>query len=208
MTALEKMSSEVNILAAIAYGEASVNDVPEEMIALAQVLVRQRDARGYSDIKTFVTSEKTFSYVVQDGNFRYKRFLTSNEAEIAKNAGMNAALAAANRALEKNSTDISNGGYFWDGADIKSNYKNHFKVKHGIRFSDPTHNIYGIEESTKLVIITKTVVRKKNGKVLGRETVEIGRYDHVYLSTAAFGGTIFWKHSPDYTKATGAKEYK
>jgi hypothetical protein len=203
-----KISDQTRILAAMAYGEGSPGDVPEEMGALAKVLVRQRDARGYADMNTFVTSDKTFSFVVQDGNARYKRFMAADEAAIAKSTGMTAALDAANTALAGNGNDPSNGAYFWDGADIKSNYKNHFKVKHGIRFSSPAHNIYGIAESTKLVIITKTVVKKKKGKVISSETVELARYDHIYVSTAAYGGTIFWKHNPEYSKATGAKDYK
>lgn len=208
MSVGEKLEKEVRLLAAMAYGEASTNDVAEEMSALAHVLVRQRKARGYSDISTFVSSEKTFSYVVRDGNVRYKRFMVTDENTISKNAGMAAARDAAIGALENNSDDPSNGGYFWDGADIKSNYKKHFKVKHGIRFSNPAHNIYGIEESTKLVIVTETIIKKKKGKVISSETVEVARYDHIYVSTAAHGGTIFWKHNPAYTKATGAKEYK
>lgn len=31
--------------------------------------------------------------------------------------------------------------------------------------------------------------------------------DHVYESTAAHGGTIFWKFNPDYVKLTRSKEY-
>jgi hypothetical protein len=208
MNQSNKISDEVRILAAMAYGEASSNDVPDEMAGLAKVLVRQRDARGYADMSTFVTSDKTFSFVVKDGNARYKRFMASDANAIAKSAGMNAALRAANEALSDNSIDPSNGGYFWDGADIKSNYKKHFKVKHGIRFSDPAHNIYAIAESTKLVVITKTTVKKKKGKWISSETVELARYDHIYVSTAAHGGTIFWKHDPAYTKVTGAKDYK
>jgi hypothetical protein len=37
---------------------------------------------------------------------------------------------------------------------------------------------------------------------------EVARYDHVWESTTAIGGTIFWKFSDDYLKATHAKEYK
>jgi hypothetical protein len=36
----------------------------------------------------------------------------------------------------------------------------------------------------------------------------VARYDHVYDSTAAQGGTIFWKNNDDYMRITGAKEYK
>jgi hypothetical protein len=35
-----------------------------------------------------------------------------------------------------------------------------------------------------------------------------GRYDHVYESTAAYGGTIFWKFNPEYVRLNHAKEYK
>lgn len=160
MSKADKISAEVRILAAMTYGEASTKDIAEEMNALASVLVRQRNARGYADMSAFVTSDKTFSFVVKDGNARYKKFMAADEDAIDKDLAMNAALNAALKALSAG-TDLSNGGYFWDGADIKSNYKNHFKVKHGIRFADPSHNIYAIEESTKLVIITKTVVKKK-----------------------------------------------
>lgn len=207
MSAESKIDKQTRLLAAMAYGEASSKDVAEEIGAIASVLVRQRDARGYKDMSTFTTSDKTFSFVVKDGNARYKKFTNASDDAIAKDAGMTAALEAAKNALA-GGNDLSNGGYFWDGADIKSNYKNHFKVKHGIKFSDPAHNIYAIKESTKLVIITKNVVKKKKGKVISKEVVEVARYDHIYVSTAAYGGTIFWKHNPAYMEATGAKEYK
>lgn len=80
-------------------------------------------------------------------------------------------------------------------------------MRHGIKFSDPAHNIYGIEESTRVAIKTKTTKIKVNGRVVIK-TEEVARYDHVYDSTAARGGTIFWKNSDDYVRITGAKEYK
>lgn len=208
MSNADTMSKEVRILAAMAYGEASTKDVADEIGAIANVLVRQRNARGYKDMSAFVTSDKTFSFVVKDGNARYRKFMNADELAIAEDAGMTAALNAATNALAVNGKDLSNGGYFWDGTDIKSNYKHHFKVKHGIHFSDPAHNIFGIDESTKKVIITKTVVKKKKGKVVSSATVEVARYDHIYVSTAAYGETIFWKHNPAYMEATHAKEYK
>lgn len=204
----DELSIEVRILAAMAYGEASAMDVADEIGAIANVLVRQRKARGYPDMSTFIKEDRTFSFVVKDGNARYKKLMKASEAAIAKDTGMTAALNSAKQALADAGKDLSNGGYFWDGADIKSNYTKHFKVKHGIHFSDASHNIYGIEESTKLVIINKTTVKRKKGKVISLETKELARYDHIYVSTAAYGGTIFWKHDPAYMAATGAKEYK
>jgi hypothetical protein len=203
----EKLSDEVRQLAAMAYGESSTRDDAEEMSALASVLVRQRDARGYTSISTFASSDRTFSFVVNDGNPRYKRFRNSSDDAIAKDGGMRAAVAAARNALA-GGPDLSNGAYFWDGEDIKTKYQIHFKVRHGIRFSKKYHNIFGINESRKLVILNRTIVKKQGGKEICREEVEIGRYDHVYVSTAAYGSTIFWKNNDEYMKVTRAKEYK
>lgn len=203
----EKLDRETRQLAAMAYGEASSRNVADEMRALASVLVRQRNARGYKDIPTFAASDPTFSFVVGDGNGRYKRLMEASESDIAKDVGMTAAVQAAKNALA-GGPDLSNGAYFWDGADIKTNYARHFKVRHGIKFTDTAHNIYGIGDSKKLVILKKTVVKKVKGKVVSKEEIELGRYDHIYQSTAAHGGTIFWKHNLEYMHVTRAKEYK
>ena len=203
----EKLSDEVRQLAAMAYGESSPQDIAEEMGALASVLVRQRDARGYTSISTFASSDRTFSFVVNDGNARYKRLLHASEDAIAKDRGMRGAVTAARNALA-GGPDLSNGAYFWDGEDIKTKYQVHFKVRHGIRFSKKSHNIFGIAESSKLIILNRTVVKKRGGKEISREETEIGRYDHVYVSTAAYGSTIFWKNNDEYMKVTHAKEYK
>lgn len=207
MTEARKIDEETRLLAAMAYGEASAANVAEEMSALASVLVRQRDARKYASIAAFASSDPTFSFVVKDGNERYRKLLDTSEAQLAKDSGMNAAVAAARNALV-GGPDLSNGAYFWDGRDIKTNYKNHFKVRNGIRFSHPAHNIYGISESTKLIILNKTVIKKSKGKVISTEKVEVGRFDHVYVSTAAFGGTIFWKNNDQYMRVTKAKAHK
>lgn len=202
------LDAETRQLAAMAYGESSSKDDADEMGAIASVLVRQRDARGYKDMASFTASEPSFSFVVSDGNQRYAKLMKASEEEIAKQPGMKAAVQAAENALS-GGPDKSNGAYFWDGADIKTNYKNHFKVRQGIRFTDPAHNIYGIEESTKVVIQYKiTKVKDSKTKKVTQKKEEVGRYDHVYESTAAHGGTIFWKFGADYLKVTRAKEYK
>jgi hypothetical protein len=190
----EKLSDEVRQLAAMAYGESSTRDVIEEMSVLASVLVRQRDARGYTSISTFASSDRTFSFVVNDGPPRYKRFLNASDDAIAKDGGMRAAVTAARNAL---AGGRSNGAYFWDGEDIKTKYQTHFKVRHGIRFSQKSHNIFDIAESRKLIILNRTVIKKQGGKELSREEMGVGRYDHVYVSTAAYGSTIFWKNNDE-----------
>ncbi|MFC6032294.1 hypothetical protein GM655_10100 [Pseudoduganella danionis] len=195
-------------LAAMVYGESSAKDNLDEMYALASVLERQRIARGFPDISTFAAKDKNFSFVVSDGNPRYQKFTRASELEITHNTGMQFAIEAAQNAMSGGS-DFSNRAFFWDGADIKEKYKTHAKVRVGIRFSKPEHNIYKIAESTLLVIKHKNIVRvdSSTGKrVLSRE--EIGRFDHVYESTAAWGGTIFWKLSSEYLQVMKAKEYR
>jgi hypothetical protein len=204
----DELDKQTRALAAMAYGEASAKDDPDEIFALASVLVRQRDARGYKDISEFASKDRTFSFVVKDGNQRYAKLIKATQKEIAKDDGMKCAVDAAKNALN-GGPDKSNGAYFWDGGDIKINYAHHFKVRHGIKFSDASHNIYAIKESTKIVVVYKhTKTRNvKTGKVSDSKE-EVGRYDHQYDSTAAHGGTIFWKLNPDYLSTAHAKEYK
>lgn len=161
-------------------------------------------------MKEFIDGEPSYSYVVGDGNEKYKKFNKAKDEDISNDTGMSNALVAARNALS-DGPDLSNGAYFWDGGDIKSNYSKPFKVKHGIKFTDPSHNIYGIKESTKIVILYKIVKIKKTvkGKVkIAKEKVEVGRYDHFYDSTAAYGGTIFWKNNDDYITLSKGKLYK
>lgn len=202
------LDAEVRLLAAITYGEASAKDDVDEMFALASVLIRQKDARGHKSVTSFAAREKTFAYAAIDGNVRFKKLMKASELEILQQPGLKAAVAAAVNAMN-GGEDKSNGAYFWDGADIKTNYARHFKVRRGIKFADPSHNIYGIKESTKVVIISKTTkTRSRTTGKISTATEEVGRYDHQYDSTAAYGGTIFWKLNPEFLKVTRGWEYK
>ncbi|MFL9896427.1 hypothetical protein [Paraburkholderia sp. RL17-381-BIF-C] len=204
----QPIDAQTRLLAAMAYGEASLQDNADEMMAIASVLKRQRDARGYSDMSTFVKGEPSFSFVVSDGNARYNKLMKATNDKIASDPAMRAAIAAARNALA-DGPDKSNGAYFWDGADIKTNYSHHFKVRQGIAIADPSHNICNIKDSTRLVILYRTTkIKNKKTHTVTIKKDEMGRYDHVYDSTAGLGGTIFWKFNQQYIDTTGAKEYK
>ncbi|MDX9844184.1 MAG: hypothetical protein RBT42_10535, partial [Aquabacterium sp.] len=71
---------------------------------------------------------------------------------------------------------------------------------------NPAHDIFGMDAITKTKVIYWQVKNKKTGKI--ENSQERGRFDCVYRSTAAHGKTIFWRYTPEYVKATGAKEYK
>ena len=206
MSELLPLDDETRSLAAMAYGEGSIANDRKEMFALASVLHRQMKARGYTSIRTFGVTDRTFSFVTSDGNDRYKQLMHAKPETINQDNGMKTAVMAARNAM-CGGEDFSNGAYFWDGADIKSNYSNHFKVKHGIQFTEPQHNIYGVQPSTMKTVF---LYRNKKSRINGKTVIEkqlIDSADHVYESTAAYGGTIFWKQSTHYLNVTRAKPW-
>jgi hypothetical protein len=194
------IDEDTRILAATAYGEASTKNVFEEMAAIANVLVRQQKARDYSSVAAFIRTDKSFAFAAHDENSRYTRLMVASEAEISKDAGMEAAVRAARNALSLTPLDYSNGAFFWDGADIRTNYARHAKVLAGIHFSNPTHNIYAIEAKDAP---GESWWRDTHGK----PTKLRGQWNYKFESTAAYGGTIFWKYNPAFLKASGNKEY-
>lgn len=196
----QAIDNDTKNLAAVAYGEGSVKNVFEEMAAIANVLVRQQKARGYANISAFISADKTYAFAAHDGNQRYTQLISSKDADILKDTGMNKAILAAKNALDAKGTDYSNGAYFWDGADIKTNFSNHPKVKVGIHFIQKTHDIYSIGDKK---VPDEAWWLDKDGKKAKLR----GKWDYVYQSTAAFGGTIFWEYNPKYIAATGNKVY-
>ncbi len=115
-------------------------------------------------------------------------------------------LAAAQAALSNSGNDPSNGAYWWDGLDFKTNYAKHPKVADGFRFGDPSHNIFSVSEASHETTLYWRVRDKKTGEEVNSKIR--GTYKWVWVSTAAFGQTIFWKHDTDYLAATGGKAYR
>lgn len=201
----EASATNIKLLAAIAYGEASVADNTQEIGAIAWAVANRARMWGGSTVTELIAKDKNYTYAVTDGNARYGKLTAASDSEIAKSAGMSAAVEHAKAALGNSGTDLANGGIWWDGLDFKTN-ANHPKRLKGFKYGDPVHNIFGVAENTRLVIIHWRVVNKKTGQeVDGKER---GRYDHVYLSTAAYASTIIWTYNPAYLTATGAKAYK
>jgi hypothetical protein len=179
------------------------SDVQAEMVAATQKLqeLDEQIAQKEADIKLASGGDKKGLAQLKVLKSRRKGVeIKKNEAD-----GKDMAYRAARHALE-GGVDHSSGAYFWDGWDIKTNYDNHAKVKRGIRFSDPSHNIFDIKEATVVVIRYKKTKETKGTKI-AISKVEDWRYDHVYSSTTAHGGTVFWKFNPDYVKFERAKEY-
>ncbi len=198
--------SQIKLLAAIAYGEASILDDNDEVGGIAFAVANRARAWGNKTISEVISADPQYTYAANGSNARFNLLMHATSEQIEKNSTLKRAIEWAQAALDQSKPDPSNGALWWDGVDIKTEYSKHPKVKKGIKFSSPTHNIFGIKETGKTIVVYWKVRNKKTGKEIASK--ERGRYDSVYISTAAFGQTIFWKYNPDFIKATGAKEYK
>lgn len=176
--------AEHKLLSAIAKGESTDGEIYDEMQGIAAATLRRVKAARKDTLNALIKKYPRYSYVVCSNNELYNNLLCDkDEGRHAK------AYDAAKSALE-GKEDRSNGGCFWDGKDLKAYGKNHTTYKAGFKFSDPSHNIFGIQEPPPL--------RKKGEKE--------GYYDYTYISTAAHGNTIFWKISDEFLKANGARQ--
>lgn len=175
--------SEEKLLAAIVYGESSTTENYEEMAGIAYATLRRRDAAKMSSLQALLKKYPSFSFVISDGNPRYRKLMCS-DTELTLEKAYDAARNALNKGV-----DYANGGCFWDGYDLKTNGPLHYKYRHGFHFTNYQHNIFGVPESPLRNITTKK-----------------GQYDYEYESVAAYGKTIFWKLNSNFLKATGNKQ--
>jgi hypothetical protein len=200
------IDSNTKKLAAIAYGEASAANDPIEIGGIAFAVANRARAWGNKTISELLLADPNYTYAVKDGNARYEKLINASDDEIAHSTSMKLALTCATNALANNGNDPSNGAYWWDGVDFKTNYKAHPKVKDGFRYGDSTHNIFNADEKRVSVTIFWKVRNKKTGKEVDSKIR--GKYTAVWVSTAAHGKTIFWTHDADYLMATGGKAYR
>jgi len=194
-------------LAAIAYGEASTLNDPEEILGIAFAVANRARAWGGKTVLELIQADPNYTYAINGKNIRYERFMKNGStSEINQDSGMKRALDAATKAWANDSADPSNGAYWWDGVDFKTNYTRHPKVKDGFRFGDQSHNIFGVEEKRFERILYWKVRNRKTGEEINSK--ERGRFNTVWMSTAAHGKTIFWTHDPEYLTTTGGKAYR
>jgi len=187
-------------LAGVSYGEGSTANVYEEMAGIANVVVRQSLARK-KGIMVLLGAKSTFAFAASDGNPRVKEFNALSPEKRNSKEGMVKAIKGAINALH-DGNDYSNGAYFWDGVDIKTNYEKHPKIILGFKFTSPAHNIFSLEN--KEVDVT-TYWFDKNKKITNKVR---GKYTFTYETTQAHGSTVFSKYTDEFIKATGNKAHK
>ena len=208
------IDKEIKFLAAVAYGEAGKkNDIKESGGIAYAVMNRLRAYNKYlvSKGKEAMTVMQLFkidpkyAFAANGKNDRFNLFMKAKDEEIRAHPVMSKVLNAAIDAMNETGIDYSNGAFWWDGIDIKTEYNTHAKVEKGIQFTDPSHNIFNIKESRIEKIAYLYHYNKKTKKTT--RTVK-GKYYYVYSSVAAHGDTIFWKTNEDYVKLAGAKPFR
>lgn len=197
---------ETRLLAAIAYGEASTANEPLEIGGIAFAVTNRCRAWDNKSVAALRSADANYAYAWNGSNDRYNRLMRTPEREIELNGAMRDAVAWSRKAMRNQGPDPSNGAFWWDGLDFKTRYATHRKVLDGFKWSDPSHNIFGVSERRRAVVVRWRIRNKKTGEIV--EGGERGRYDSVWVSTAAWGSTVFWQHNADYLKATGGKEYR
>ncbi|MGF6959355.1 hypothetical protein [Paraburkholderia youngii] len=200
------ISQEVRLLAAIAYGEASTANDPHEIGGIAFAVANRCRAWGGKTVSELRAADPNYSYAWDGSNARFNKLMRATDSEIEPNPGMKLAVDWAQKALANDGPDPSNGAFWWDGLDFKTRYASRPKVLDGFKWGSPSDNIFGVPEKRREVIKYWRVRNKKTGQIV--DGGERGRYDSVWVSTAAHGGTVFWRHNPDYLNANGAKAYR
>lgn len=200
------ISDEVRLLAAIAYGEASTANDPQEIGGIAFAVANRCRAWGGKTVSQLRTADPNYAFAWDGSNVRFNRLMRAPDGEIERNPGMKLAVDWARKALADDGPDPSNGAFWWDGLDFKTRYASRPKVRDGFKWGSPSHNIFGVPEKRREVIKYWRVRNKKTGQIV--DGGERGRYDSVWVSTAAHGSTVFWRHNPDYLKANGAKAHR
>ncbi|UQS91903.1 hypothetical protein M5C90_11990 [Pseudomonas chlororaphis subsp. piscium] len=202
----EAITAQVRKLAAIGYGEASIDNNPQEVRGIAFTVANRMRAWGAADVDSLLSKVgKGYVVATRGNNVRYNKLMAASEVAINADPDMRSAVTSARDALANRGNDPSNGAYWWDGVDLKET--SNPRHSSGFHYGSASHNIFGITEVKLAERITYwTQLNKKTNQLVN--TRERGRYSYKYLSTAAIGRTIFWTADPDYIKATGAKDYK
>ena len=199
------ISAEIRLLAAIAYGEASVDDNYEEVLGIAYAVANRGRAWGKT-VHDMLEADPNYTYAANGHCVRFNLLKEASIKKINESMPLRQAVNAAKNAHNKKGNDPSNDAYWWDGVDLKLKKSVNPRIKRGFKYGALEHNIYQMDQIIVVAIQYYQVIDKKTHEIV--DGAERGRFDSVYVSKAACGQTIFWRYNPDFVKATGAKEYR
>ncbi|MEM5427196.1 hypothetical protein [Cupriavidus oxalaticus] len=199
-----KLDSDTRLLAAVAYGEASSANDAQEIGGIAFAVANRCRAWHGKAVSQLRAADPNYAYAWDGSNARFNKLMQASDRQLEGEPGMKLAVEWARKAWANEGDDPSRGAFWWDGLDFKTNPR-HRKIQDGFKWGSPAHNIFGVAEHRRDIVVRWRIVDRRTGKVEGSER---GRYDSVWISTSAHGSTIFWQHNPDYLKATGGKAYR
>lgn len=162
----EKIDDETRLLASVAYGEASTANDSDEIGGIAFAVANRCRAWGGKTVTALKAAEPNYAYAWDGSNARFNKLMKASESVIRKDAGMSLAVDWATSAINNKGVDPSNGGFWWDGLDFKTNYNNHPKVRDGFKFGDPSHNIFKVQEKSERLLFAGRLRTKKPVKLL------------------------------------------
>ena len=178
-------------MTAALYGETDEkNYTLEEMQAIGDVIINRSEL-----MKTTVTKEIQAPGQVNGYYDKDSQGITRRGRTLNNNARLRTSRNATITTILGTSKGKSNGAYWWDGADIKSNMHN---KEWGIHYTDPKHDIYKTGDTT---VGPFQEHWQPSGKNRGEP------WNHKLDSTAAYGGTVFWKKNSNYQDVTDNKVY-
>ena len=178
-------------MTAALYGETDEkNYTLEEMQAIGDVIINRSEL-----MKTTVTKEIQAPGQVNGYYDNDSQGITRRGRTLNNNARLRTSRNATITTILGTSKGKSNGAYWWDGADIKSNMHN---KEWGIHYTDPKYDIYKTGDTT---VGPFQEHWQPSGKNRGEP------WNHKLDSTAAYGGTVFWKKNSNYQDVTDNKVY-
>ena len=180
--------SDFEEMTAALYGEATNN--LDEMQAIGDVIMNRAE---YANTSANIEIEKEDQV---NGYNPSSQKATSDGRASNSDSKLNNARNAAMSTMMGTSRGKSNGAYYWDGKDMQTNKH---RTKWGIHYTNSAHDIYGTGDSK---VGPFQAYWKPSGAKRGAP------WDHKLDSTAAYGGTIFWKLNPHYQNVTGSKAYE
>ncbi len=181
-------SRDLRLLAAIAYGEASTANDSDEIGGIAFAVANRCRAWRGKTVSELRVADPNYAFAWNGSNQRFNKLMSTPDDKLEADTGMRLAIEWARKALANDGPNPSNGAFWWDGLDFKTEYATHPKAQIGFKWGDPSHNIFEVPENKRLFIKRWRIVNKKTGKVV--DGAERGRYDSVWVSTAAHGSTI------------------
>lgn len=170
----------------------------KEMIAIAQVLLRRAGVCGYAGLAGYFASRDALRLGVHRTHPRLIAFESATEAERATHPGMRRSLDCALRVLQGSVPDFARGAWFWEGASLRQGGLRHPRRQAGIRFTQPSHNLYHLPDARR-----SASLHSPSGETRAQREAQIA-----FESTAAWGSSIFFRHPSAWLRAKGLQPWK